>query len=152
MQCRTCQSVDKTQPIFPESRIFDGKYWMVEHAYPIKYIGWFVIVLKEHKEALHEVTSEEFDELRMLQENLIKALHTVLKSQKEYACCFAEGEGFKHIHFHTIAVQDSLPSEFRGTNIFSMIHVDEQNALPKAEILDVCAQVEKELTSLIKKL
>lgn len=125
---------------------------MVEHAYPIKYIGWFVIVLKEHKEALHEVTSEEFDELRMLQENLIKALHTVLKSQKEYACCFAEGEGFKHIHFHTIAVQDSLPPEFRGTNIFSMIHVDEENALPKDEIMKACHPIKEALAMLVKDL
>ena len=134
-----------------ESRIFEGKYWMVEHAYPIKFKGWFVIVLRYHKEALHELIKEEFNELRLLQENLIKALHKVLNSQKEYCCCFAEGEGFKHIHFHIIAVPDSLPDELRGTNVFSLIRVTPEESLSKDEIIKICKPVKDALNILMEK-
>jgi len=152
MECKECLSVSKIKPIFIESRIFEGKYWIIEHAYPTKYKGWFVIVLKQHKEALHELTKEEFNELGVLQENLIRALHKTLNCQKEYCCCFAEGEGFKHIHFHIIAVPGDLPSDLRGIHIFSMIKVTPEESLPKDEILKMCKPIKKELGSLIKKI
>ncbi len=36
---------------------------MVDHAYPTSHLGWLVIVLKRHVEALHELRKEEFVEL-----------------------------------------------------------------------------------------
>ena len=151
MQCRTCLSVSKIKPIFLESRIFEGKYWIIEHVYPVKYKGWFVIVLKKHKEALYQLIKEEFDELRLLQENLIKAIHKVLNNQKEYCCCFTEGEGFKHIHFHIIAVSNKLPEKLRGTGIFSLVKVTPEESFPKNEIVKTCNFVKKELNNLMLK-
>ena len=46
-----------------------------EHAYPVKIIGWLVIVLKCHAEALQELTLEEFAELAQIQAKAVHALH-----------------------------------------------------------------------------
>ncbi|MGO8946882.1 MAG: hypothetical protein ACLQUY_04295 [Ktedonobacterales bacterium] len=42
---------------------YEGTHWVVDHAYPTSHLGWLVIVLKRHVEALHELRKEEFVEL-----------------------------------------------------------------------------------------
>src|SRR5690348_12644608 len=63
MECWTCKSNTGEKRISPGPTIFEGNYWLVEDTYPIKILGWLVIVLKRHAEALHELTAEEFIEL-----------------------------------------------------------------------------------------
>jgi diadenosine tetraphosphate (Ap4A) HIT family hydrolase len=46
--------------ISPGCQIFNGKYWLVEHAYPSNLVGWLVIVLKRHCEKLHDLEKEEW--------------------------------------------------------------------------------------------
>jgi diadenosine tetraphosphate (Ap4A) HIT family hydrolase len=59
MECLTCESNTGEKRISPGPTIYEGNYWLVEHAYPVKTIGWLVIVLKRHAEALHELTPED---------------------------------------------------------------------------------------------
>jgi hypothetical protein len=51
MECLTCKSNSGEQRISPGPTIYEGEYWFVEHAYPVKRLGWLVIVLKRHEEA-----------------------------------------------------------------------------------------------------
>ncbi len=81
MECWTCKSNSGEKRISPGATIFEGKYWLVEHAYPVKIIGWLVIVLKRHTEALHELTIEEFAELAQIQAKLIMSLPNRLVCQ-----------------------------------------------------------------------
>ena len=46
MECLTCKSNSGEQRISPGPTIYEGQYWLVEHAYPVKRVGWIVIVLK----------------------------------------------------------------------------------------------------------
>src|SRR5512135_1177493 len=80
MECWTCRSNSGEQRISPGPTIFEGKYWFVEHAYPVKVLGWLVIVLKRHAEALHELAAEEFTELAQIQARVIPLLHEELRS------------------------------------------------------------------------
>ena len=77
----------------------------MEHAYPVQRIGWMVIVLKRHAEALHDLTAEEFTELGQIQSRLTHVLFEELHCEKEYSICFGEAENFAHIHFHTYICQ-----------------------------------------------
>ena len=90
MECWTCKSNTGEKRISPGPTVFDGKYWLVEHAYPVKTIGWLIIVLKRHAEALHELTTEEFAELAWIQGKFIHLLHEELSCEKEYISCYAE--------------------------------------------------------------
>jgi|SRR5215216_4255221 len=77
MECWTCKSNTGEKRISPGPTIFEGKYWLVEHAYPVKAIGWLIIVLKRHAEVLHELTAEEFTELAQIQ---VKLTHFCMKN------------------------------------------------------------------------
>ena len=138
MDCYTCRSLSSERRISPGPTIYEGRYWLIEHAYPTRLKGWLVIVLKRHAEALHEMTREEFGELGELQALAVRLLHEALDSAKEYSVCFAEKEGFQHIHFHTVAIPRDLPDELKGTKIFTMINVTESEALPQEEIKIFC--------------
>src|SRR5690349_5354536 len=103
MDCWTCKSNTGEKRISPGPTIFEGKYWLVEHAYPIKRLGWLVIVLKRHAEALHELTAEEFVELGQILSRVINVLFEETHCEKEYVSCYAETEHFHHVHFHVFA-------------------------------------------------
>lgn len=109
MDCWTCRSNSGEKRISPGPTIFEGKYWFVEHAYPVKIVGWIVIVLKRHAEALHELTGEEFGELGQIQARLIPALHKELHCEKEYISCYAEMGHFRHIMSTSLPGQPIFP-------------------------------------------
>lgn len=119
--CITCGSLDGKISLTPGGVIFSGTHWQIEHANPTSIKGWLVCILKRHANALHELDGYEFTELAKLQRIATLALHEVLQSEKEYAVCFAESEGFQHIHFHIIARPKDLPGENKGSLIFSCI-------------------------------
>ena len=136
--CYSCLSNSAIRRISPGPTIFEGDYWLIEHAYPCGIKGWLVLVLKRHAEALHELTTAEFAESGVLLGRTASILHAVSGSEKEYAMCLAEVEHFKHIHFHVVAKPIDLPEELKGTRIFAMLKVSEQEAVPKEEVKAFC--------------
>ena len=143
MDCYTCRSLSGERRISPGPTIYEGRYWLIEHAYPTRLKGWLVIVLKRHVEALHELTREEFNELGELQALAVRLLHEELDCAKEYVACFAEAEHFQHIHVHVVARPGELSDEFKGTRIFAMINVTEVEALPREEICAFCEELQR---------
>ena len=138
MECWTCKSNLGEKRISPGPTIFEGKYWLVEHAYPVKTIGWLVIVLKRHVEALHKLTTEEFTELAQIQAKLTKALFEELQCEKEYISCYAEAEHFYHIHFHVFAKLPGLPDELKGGRSFALLKATDEEAVSSNEIITFC--------------
>jgi diadenosine tetraphosphate (Ap4A) HIT family hydrolase len=138
MECWTCKSNTGEKRISPGPTIFEGKYWLVEHAYPVKMIGWIVIVLKRHAQALHELTIEEFAELAQIQARLIPLLHEELHSEKEYVSCYAEMEHFQHVHVHVFARPAGFPDELKGGGSFALLKVAPEEAVPAGEIISFC--------------
>jgi diadenosine tetraphosphate (Ap4A) HIT family hydrolase len=138
MECWSCKSNSGEKRISPGPTIFEGKYWLVEHAYPVKTIGWLVIVLKRHAEARHDLAVEEFAELAQIQARLIPLIHQGLHSEKEYLSCYAEMEQFRHIHIHLFAKPANLPDELKGARSFALLKVTPEEAVPPDEIISFC--------------
>jgi Diadenosine tetraphosphate (Ap4A) hydrolase and other HIT family hydrolases len=138
MECWTCKSNSGEKRISPGPTISEGQYWLVEHAYPVKTIGWLVIVLKRHAEALHELTTEEFTELAQIQARLTKVLFEELHCEKEYISCYTEAEHFYHIHFHVFAKPPDLPDELKGGKSFSLLKVTNEEAVSPNKIIAFC--------------
>jgi diadenosine tetraphosphate (Ap4A) HIT family hydrolase len=138
MECWTCKSNSGEKRISPGPTIFEGKYWFVEHAYPVKTIGWVVIVLKRHAEALHELSTGEFTELAQIQDRLIHLLHAELHCEKEYISCYAEMEHFRHIHLHVFAKPSNLPDELKGGGSFALLKGSAEEAVAPEEIIAFC--------------
>ena len=142
-ECWTCRSNSGEQRISPGQTIYEGQYWLVEHAYPVKQIGWLVIVLKRHVEALHELTMDEFGELGIIQARITKLFYETLKCQKEYVSCYAEAEHFHHIHFHVFAKPHELPQELFGGKSFALIKATEEESISGEEIAEFCKLMSK---------
>ncbi len=111
MLCKVCESLTGKKLFSPGPVIYNGKYWIVDHAYPTTISGWIVIVLKRHAEALHELIPDEINELNLIQTISIKIIHETFRSKKEYLGCFSETE--RHLHIHIIPKPKSLAYEYR---------------------------------------
>ena len=138
MECLTCRSNSGEKRISPGPTIYKGQYWLVEHAYPVKRLGWLVLVLKRHAEALHDLTPEEFTELGSLQSRLTRLLFEEVHCEKEYISCYAEMEHFRHIHFHVFAKPADFPDELKGGKSFALLKVTAAEAVPAEEIIAFC--------------
>lgn len=83
MECLVCQSLEGIQRISPGPFIYEGRYWLVDHAYPTSLKGWLVIVPRRHVEALHDLSREEFRELADIQYRLAQVMQSRCSSEKE---------------------------------------------------------------------
>jgi diadenosine tetraphosphate (Ap4A) HIT family hydrolase len=146
VDCYTCKSTSGEKRISPGPTIYEGEYWLVEHAYPCGMTGWLVLVLKRHAEALHELTGAEFVELAKLQRCAATSLHRELGCEKEYVACFAEAAHFSHVHVHVVAKSKGLPEELRGPAIFRMLKVTEEEAVPRDTIREFCERLKRVFT------
>lgn len=137
MNCLSCPSVSGEKRISPGPVIFEGKYWIVDHAYPTHFVGWLVIVLKRHCEAMHELTPTEFAELAELQQKIIRLFHEVLHTDKEYVALFAEAPGFEHLHCHVIPRTREYPAEYRGAKAFALLKVEEEDPAIRQQVIEM---------------
>ena len=151
MNCLSCDSNSGIKRISPGKPIYKGNYWIVEHAYPTGVLGWNVIVLLRHCEKLHELLLEEWIELAEIQDAVTKSMHKIGKLEKEYSACFAEVEGFKHIHFHVIPKYENLSNEFLGTKSFQYLKVGIENSIDQNIVIEYCIDMRNEVENYIKK-
>ena len=140
--CWSCLANAGIKRVSPGVTIYEGQHWLVEHAYPTKLRGWLVLVLKEHKAALHELTPAEFAEMGELIQRTIRLVHRQFHSAKEYVMILAEAEHFHHVHVHVVPRAADLPSELRGPRIFALLGEKvSAEAIPPAEIAALCEEL-----------
>jgi diadenosine tetraphosphate (Ap4A) HIT family hydrolase len=145
MDCLTCLNLSEERRISPGPFIYKGTYWVVDHAFPTTHPGWLVILPKRHIEALHELTKEEFQELAEIEYKVIQAMHTDPAIQKEYMMCFAEGEGFQHVHIHVVPKPADLPAHLKGPRVFALLAVDEEHAIGTQELTAFCEEFKRKM-------
>lgn len=145
-ECLSCLSNSGEKRISPAATIYEGDYWLVEHTNPTGLLGWVVIVLKRHSEKLHELTRDEWLELSEVNFRLTAALHNIIETEKEYSCCFADMEGFRHIHFHMIPKTGNFNEHFTGSKVFNYLRVPENEAISREEIINLCNKLSREMS------
>jgi diadenosine tetraphosphate (Ap4A) HIT family hydrolase len=104
-------------------------------------LGWLVIVLRRHAEALHDLVADEWAEFGELQRRTVQVLAAETGCAKEYLALFAEKPGFRHLHQHVVAVPAALPDDLRGTKIFARINPAPADVVPPAEMAAFCARL-----------
>jgi diadenosine tetraphosphate (Ap4A) HIT family hydrolase len=147
-KCLTCLNLSGERRISPGPYIYEGTHWIVDHAYPTTHLGWLVILPKRHVEALHELTRQEFQELAEIEYRLVQVMHTDSSVLKEYMMCFAEGQGFAHVHIHVVPRPVDLPAEIKGPRVFALLAVDAEHAIPAQEITAFCEEFTRKLQAL----
>ncbi|QBD78043.1 HIT family protein [Ktedonosporobacter rubrisoli] len=145
MECLTCLNLSGERRISPGPYIYQGESWVVDHAYPTSHPGWLVILPRRHIEALHELSKEEFQELAEIEYKLVQAMHTDPAVQKEYMMCFAEGQGFHHVHIHVVPKPANLPEHLKGPRIFELLKVEGEQALSAEALTAFCEEFTRKL-------
>jgi diadenosine tetraphosphate (Ap4A) HIT family hydrolase len=148
MYCWTCRALSGEARISPGPSIWKGEYWTVEHAYPVAAVGWLVIVLNRHVEALHGLSEVELQELAAIQALAIRALHEETHCEKEYLSCYAEAAHFRHIHFHLFAKSSTLPADFVGAKSFALLRPTDNETVPGEEIAAFCEAIRDRFISM----
>lgn len=147
--CAVCRSNSGEERISPGPTIYQGRGWLVEHAYPTGLLGWLVIVLARHAEALHELSIDEAAELGRLQWAVSRVLSAERGSLKEYSVFFAETPGFAHVHLHMVPRAPDLPDELRGGRVFALLGVPEGDIVPPDEVAGFCERSGAALRALL---
>ncbi len=148
MECLSCLSLSGERRISPGPDIYEGTHWVVEHAYPTAHLGWLVIVPKRHIEALHELSVEEFQELAEIEYKVVQVMHMDRTIEKEYLMCFAEREGFHHVHIHLVSRPANLRAELKGPRVLGLLAVDEEHAIPAQALTAFCEDFTRKLRTL----
>jgi hypothetical protein len=76
--------------------------------------------------------------LAEIEYELVQVMHTDSSVQKEYMMCFAEGQGFHHVHIHVVPRPVDLPAELTGPRVFALLAVDAEHAIASQELTAFC--------------
>lgn len=132
--CHTCVLLSGrdagTAP--PWDSIIRTAYWDIVHANDTSLLGWLVLVLRRHAEAIDELSEAEAAELGRLQRAVSVFLKADLGCTKTYIMQFAEHPQHPHVHFHVVPRMPELPAAQAGANIFSYLNVDNDERVPES--------------------
>lgn len=123
--CKSCERLadrDRGRAA-PWDNIYRSNSWDVVHAYNSSYLGWLVLALRRHAEAIDELTECEAQELGMLMRRASLALKKELGCSKTYVMQFAESPDHPHVHFHVVARMPEQAPEDRAYHIFRHLGV-----------------------------
>lgn len=141
--CRTCELVERRDrgeaPAWDQ--IHRTERWDVVHCYGTSVEGWLVLVCREHRTALADLTDPEAAELGPLIKSASLALRACLGAAKTYAVQFAEHPLHPHVHVHVIPRAVDLPEHERGPRIFDRLGVTEADAVSESRMNEIASQV-----------
>ena len=111
MSCKLTRRRDEGDAPLWDS-IYRSEYWDVAHAYNTSYLGWLVLIVRRHIEALDEMTFAEAADLGALIREASLALKRHIGCQKTYVLQFAESPDHPHVHFHIVPrMPDQAPDD-----------------------------------------
>jgi len=102
--CHSCERIvdrDKGDAPLWDS-IYRGDHWDLVHAYNTSWLGWLVLVLRRHVEAIADLNPDEAQELGLLLRQVSRALKKQTGCSKTYVMQFAESASHPHVHFHVV--------------------------------------------------
>lgn len=141
MDCRTCELVARRDrgEAPPWDLIFRTGSWDLVHCYGTSVEGWLVLISKEHRTAIADLTDAESEELGPLLKRASSALHEAFGSVKTYVVQFAEHPMHPHVHFHVIPRQADHPDDLKGPRIFQRLGVPDDEAVPESRMNEIAA-------------
>ena len=112
--CKSCQLMvardEGRAP--PWDRIYRREYWDLVHAYNTSVLGWPVLIVRRHIEALDEMTFAEAADLGALLREVSLSLKRRTGCSKTYVMQFAESPAHPHVHFHVVPrMPDQAPED-----------------------------------------
>jgi diadenosine tetraphosphate (Ap4A) HIT family hydrolase len=129
--CRICDlNARFDQGALPlRERIAHDASWRVACA-SVALPGWLVLVSRRHVPAVAQLSDGEAAALGAWHVGLSRALQEATGCSRTYIACYAEREGFRHVHFHIVPRPDGLPAALHGPGIFELLKPEAAPADP----------------------
>ena len=148
--CRSCQLMHKRDngeaPIWDS--IYRSEFWDLVHAYNTSYLGWLVLTVRRHIEALDEMSIAEAADLGALIREVSLALKQQTGCQKTYVMQFAESPEHPHVHFHIVPrLPDQAPEDI-AYKVMRHLDVPLQERCDEAEMNALALAIRGQLESL----
>ena len=121
--------------------IYRTPYWDVVHAYNSSLLGWLVLVLRRHVEAVDALTDAEAAELGLLVRDVSLALKEATGCVKTYVIQFAEAAQHPHVHVHVVARMADQPDAYRGPKIFGYLGVPEGERVSESAMNELAGKI-----------
>ena len=120
--CRICEiNAQFDEGALPlRERIAHDASWRVACA-SVALPGWLVLVPRRHVPAVAQLSDAEAAALGAWQVRLSRALQEATGCTRTYIACYAEREGFRHVHFHIVPRLDNLPAALHGPGVFELL-------------------------------
>ena len=147
MSCKRIAQRDRGNALLWDN-IFRSQYWDVVHAYNTSWLGWLVLALRRHAEAIDELTADEAGELGALLRQVSLALKLELDCQKTYVMQFAESPDHPHVHFHVVARMPQQAPEDRSFHIFRHLGVPLAQRRDEARLNQLASGIRARLAAL----
>jgi diadenosine tetraphosphate (Ap4A) HIT family hydrolase len=132
----------------PWDSIYRSEFWDLVHAYNTSYLGWLVLVLRRHIEALDEMTFAEAADLGSLIREVSQALKRQTDCQKTYVMQFAESADHPHVHFHIVPRRPDQAPEDIAYRIMRQLGVPLQERCDEAEMNALALAIRAQLESM----
>ncbi|MCB0076211.1 MAG: hypothetical protein KDD73_02235 [Anaerolineales bacterium] len=141
--CYTCQLVARRDA--GEAPLWDAivrtAHWDLAHAYDSSLLGWLVLVSRQHRGAVHELTAAEATELGPLLHRASQALQAATGCVKTYVMQFAEAADHPHVHFHIVPRLADLPDDRRGPHIFGYLGAPESERVSDGQMNEIARRI-----------
>lgn len=112
----------------PDAPLWDNiirtDHWDLVHSYNASIEGWLVLVARNHRDAIADLTEAEAAELGPLTRLVSIALRDITGCAKTYVVQFAENPDHMHVHVHVIAIAADNPPDLRGPRVFAALKGD----------------------------
>ncbi len=145
--CNACELVARRDA--GEAPLWDcilrTDHWDVVHAFGTSLEGWLVLVSRQHRYSVAELTEAEAVELGSLVRRVSAALHEVVGCEKTYIVQLAEQEGFRHVHVHIVPRASDLPHDHRGPRVFGLMGLPQEQWVPEERRDQIAAQLRERL-------
>lgn len=142
-ECKTCMMVaQRDEGIAPLwDNIYRTDYWDVVHSYNTAVAGWLVLVPRQHRDAIAELSIEEAAELGLILKKVSVALAEVTGCVKTYVMQFAEHPLHPHVHFHVVPRMADQPAELRSWRVLTQLGVSEEQRISESEMNEIAGRL-----------
>ena len=148
--CQSCRRMKKrdagTAPIW--DNMYRSQHWDIVHAYNTSWLGWLVLVLRRHAEAIDELTESEAGELGNLLLHVSVALKRETGCAKTYVMQFAESPAHPHVHFHVVPRRPDQAAEDISWRVLRHLGVDTEAACSEADMTALAGGIRLQLQAL----
>ena len=148
--CHSCERIivrdQGAAPVW--DNIYRAKYWDLVHAYNTSWLGWLVLALRRHAEAIADLRPAEALELGALLQRVSQVLQRQTGCSKTYVMQFAESASHPHVHFHIVPRMPEQAPEDISYKVLRHLGVPCEQRPSDSELTDFALAIRGHLAAL----